>query len=300
MSYKQLYAVPAGKFQSFLDDKDTKFPNVKSLSVDQLNFNEGEKISSNYAKKENKQKKTLNEEKQEEGGLDNMKINDDGSNPINVQNDLHWIKSHDGNAPPVNVHMNVPDVKDVEDKQNTEQKAINHWPRPDYNFGVHPNLQPTNEPNFDNFGLGARNNVRASVNDANLNDSLGIVESADKSIDENNWLRDAGPISDSQPVFPPLNSPIAPPSNPPKSKIPKIVQPTITNAIAEASKNLAQVQNARKTGSKKTQLSNIQKPTPSNFAVSPRATRMIRERAQKLASEGSTGAIKKRDINRKN
>ena len=42
--YKNLYAVPKESFDAFIKHKTGSFPNVKSLKVNQLNFNDGNKI----------------------------------------------------------------------------------------------------------------------------------------------------------------------------------------------------------------------------------------------------------------
>ena len=43
--YKNLYAVPKEGFDAFIKHKTGSFPNVKSLKVNQLNFNDGKRIT---------------------------------------------------------------------------------------------------------------------------------------------------------------------------------------------------------------------------------------------------------------
>jgi len=43
--YLNLYAVPKDSFDAFVKHKAGGFPNVKSLKVNQLNFNEANKVN---------------------------------------------------------------------------------------------------------------------------------------------------------------------------------------------------------------------------------------------------------------
>ena len=54
--YKALYAVPKQSFETFLKYLRGTFPNLKSLSVDQLNFNEAIKLQAVHKTSSNEKK----------------------------------------------------------------------------------------------------------------------------------------------------------------------------------------------------------------------------------------------------
>lgn len=80
MSYNHLYAVPAKSFEEY--KKAQNFPAVKNISVDQLNINEGEKISSNYnlhkfknlGEKMDSEKKSLSQGNEDDKKIENKNI----------------------------------------------------------------------------------------------------------------------------------------------------------------------------------------------------------------------------------
>ena len=57
--YKALYAVPKQSFDTFLKYRMGTFPNLKSLYVDQLNFNEAKKLQAVHQNSSNEKQKSL-------------------------------------------------------------------------------------------------------------------------------------------------------------------------------------------------------------------------------------------------
>lgn len=273
MSYKHLYAVPASKFQEFLNQNDAKFPNVKTLSVDQLNINEAEKINANYSKKE----------KVDSTVPDNVKSMD-------IENDVP-VSTPDVN---VNVNNKLMDNQSEGTKlgvnENLKQEDnIDHWTKAEPN----PNYKPYQEyfePSTKSdspLGFTERNDIRASLNKSDVENT---IREAEEGATDSNWLYKIGDddVQNREVINPSINL----------ENVPMHAQ------LAATGRNIAELQN-------KQQLEKGKQVTPPSnkhlapavkqelFTLSPKVGRTVRNRASQLREAAAASKKKEDDVRKR-
>ena len=139
--YKALYAVPKQSFDTFLKYRMGTFPNLKSLSVDQLNFNEAKKLQAVHQTSSNEKQKPLS--LRHDNPLTQGQINFyQDELPTAANNYKQYVRNR--HYTPNFAHQNPP--KEEPNTQNVDPNT------PPYNNSntqnVDPNLPPYNNNIF--------------------------------------------------------------------------------------------------------------------------------------------------------
>lgn len=258
MSYKQLYAVPVSKFEEFVNGKDVKFPNVQSLSVDQLNINKADKINSNYAIK----------------------------NSENKDQDLEKDKEKESNEPErertnvdVNVNAAIPNPQKTEGERN--QEYVWEKPRLNPNANYHQYFDGDRwaqnpemvKPELNSDLFYQRNQERAKIN----NGESDLVQ------------QDQDAMATSTPVRQDQSHPEFEASNE-RRPMPYVSPAKVMGeAIGETAHNLANLRNVQSSFSTKNKTpqaasKNLQVIKQEYATVSPSAGKHIKNTASKLFS----------------